>query len=136
MTEAATNKYSLKKPRGKQTLGQDNRENIQDRIQELLPLYLQKTDDLDELSHFIAYDFHMNPHTIRYDYLPMFITVGALIYNNGHLSINATTDGLSEKDLLEELTEENENRAQLGKPKVSLEEWRKMRSKRRKPLAT
>ena len=37
-------------------------------------------------------------------------------------------------DRIKELEEENENRNKLGKPRVSLEEWKKMRSKRKKPL--
>jgi hypothetical protein len=119
---------------GKQTLGQINRKSIQERIEELLPYYSSKTDDIDELAHYIAYDFHMNPHTIRYFYLPMFITVGVLRDINGHITCNATEDGLTEKELQEELEEENEQRSQLGKPRVTLEEWKNMRSERKKPL--
>ena len=123
------------KPRsGKQTLGQLNRKNIQERIQESLPYYCSKTDDIDELAHYVAYDFHMNPHTIRYFYLPMFITVGVLKDINGHVTCNATSDGLTEKELQDELDEENAQRNQLGKPRVSLEEWKKMRSERFKPF--
>ena len=118
----------------KETLGQLNRKNIQDRIQDLLPYYCSKTDSIDELAHHIAYDFHMNPHTIRYFYLPMFITVGVLLENNGHIACNATKDGLTEEQLNQELQEENEMRSQLGKKPISTEEWKKIRSKRIKPI--
>jgi hypothetical protein len=41
---------------------------------------------------------------------------------------------LTLEELREELDEENENRSKLGKPRVSLEEWKRMRSKRKRPL--
>jgi single-stranded DNA-specific DHH superfamily exonuclease len=119
---------------GKQTLGQLNRKNIQERIEELLPYYCSKTDDIDELAHYISYDFHMNPHTIRYFYLPMFITVGRLQDVNGHITCIATEDGLSEKNLQEELKEENEQRSKLDKSPLTLEEWKKKRTQRFKPI--
>jgi hypothetical protein len=37
---------------------------------------------------------------------------------------------LTEEQLREELEEENEQRNKLGKPKVSLKEWKEKRSKR------
>jgi hypothetical protein len=41
---------------------------------------------------------------------------------------------LTDAELREELEEENEQRSKLGKPKVTLEEWKQMRSKRTKPI--
>ena len=45
-----------------------------------------------------------------------------------------TEDGLTESELLEELEDENDARAKLGKHKIGLDEWKKMRTKRVKPL--
>jgi hypothetical protein len=50
------------------------------------------------------------------------------------LSARATEDGLTDKQLKEELEEENEQRNKLGKKPLSLEEYVKIRSKRIKPL--
>lgn len=43
-------------------------------------------------------------------------------------------DSLTEQEIVEELEEENEMRNQLGKKPLSLEEWKKTRPKRLKPL--
>lgn len=49
--------------------------------------------------------------------------------------LQTTEDGLTEEQIQEELQEENENRNELGKPPVSLEEWKRGRSKRFKPVS-
>ena len=41
---------------------------------------------------------------------------------------------LTDEQLREELQEEDEQRSKLGKPKVSLKEWKEMRSKRLKQV--
>jgi hypothetical protein len=41
---------------------------------------------------------------------------------------------LTEEQLREELEEENDQRNKLGKPRVSLKEWKEKRSKRLKPI--
>ena len=60
-------------------------------------------------------------------------TANALIEDSRYLD-GMTEDGLTEDDLQTELDEENEMRAQLGKHRVTLEEWKKMRIKRKKPV--
>ncbi|HML02114.1 MAG TPA: hypothetical protein VK487_01940, partial [Candidatus Bathyarchaeia archaeon] len=60
-------------------------------------------------------------------------TANALIEDSRYLD-GLSEDGLTEDDIQEELEEENEKRAQLGKPRVSFEEWKKMRVKRKKPV--
>ena len=56
------------------------------------------------------------------------------IMRDAHFFDDMTSDGLTEEEVKEELQEENEHRAELGKPKVSLEEWKKLRAKRKRPL--
>lgn len=120
--------------------GQQIRRNIRQEMESQLHKYLPNTFSV--LSYRLAYDFNLTPDTVKYNYLIMFIANGILERTeDGLLDLSAkgkalqtTEDGLSDKELFEELTEENENRAKLGKPKVSLEEWREMRSRKKKPI--
>jgi hypothetical protein len=123
------------------TQGQQNRKEIRQQIESVLKKYVPET--LSGMANLIAYDFNLSPYTLKYNYIPMFIKVGILEYDGDNLlvlsakgkKIQTTKDGLSEKELQEELIEENENRNKLGKPRLSLEEWKKLRSKRMKPLS-
>jgi hypothetical protein len=58
------------------TKGQQNRKQIVEKIEDALPKYCPNT--LDKLADFIAYEFYLSPYTVRYTYLPMFVTVGRL----------------------------------------------------------
>jgi hypothetical protein len=123
-----------------ETKGQQNRKNIRQAIEQSLPKYCPNMPS--KMANLIAYDFNLSPDTVRYCYLPMFVDAGILEYTqSGELDLTAkgiglqtTEDGLTEEDLQQELNEENENRGKLGKPRISLQEWKKMRSKRKKPL--
>lgn len=120
--------------------GQQIRRNIRSAIEGSLSKYCPNT--FSRMAYLIAYDFNLTPDTVKYNYLNMFIENGILTHTeNGLLDLSAkgkalqtTEDGLTEKELQKELEEENENRNKLGKPRVTLEEWKKMRSKRHKPL--
>lgn len=123
------------------TKGQQNRKEIHERILFLLSKYSPNT--LDKIANLIAFDLYLSPYTVRYTYLPMFVDVGVLepcgdgIYNLSAKGkeLQTTEDGLTEEQVKEELEEENEQRSKLGKPKVSLDEWKAMRSKRIKPVS-
>lgn len=123
------------------TKGQQNRKEIHERILFLLSKYTPNT--LDKIANLIAFDLYLSPYTVRYTYLPMFVDVEVLepcgdgIYNVSAKGkgLQTTEDGLTEEQVKEELEEENEQRSQLGKPKVSLEEWKAIRSKRIKPVS-
>jgi len=120
--------------------GQIIKKNITKAMEGQLHKYVP--NPFNRMANLIAYEFNLTPDTVRYNYLNMFIENGILIHtNNGELDLSAkgktlqtTDDGLTDEDLKEELEEENENRAKLSKPKVSLEEWKKMRSRRKKPV--
>jgi hypothetical protein len=121
------------------TRGQQSRKTIQESIIASLPKYCPIS--IDKLADYIAFEFNMSPFTIRYGYLPMLVTVGILepigngcvrISEKGNEMINR--GDLTDKELKEELEEENAQRSKLGKPKVSLEEWKAMRTKRTKPI--
>jgi hypothetical protein len=107
----------------------------------LLSKYTPNT--LDKIANLIAFDLYLSPYTVRYTYLPMFVDVEVLepcgdgIYNLSAKGkgLQTTEDGLTEEQVKEELEEENEQRSKLGKPKVSLEEWKAIRSKRIKPVS-
>jgi hypothetical protein len=121
------------------TKGQQSRKAIQQSMIASLPKYCPI--GIDKLADFIAYEFHMSPYTIRYTYLPMFITVGILEeVGNGYVRVSekgneAISRGeLTDVELREELEEENEQRSKLGKSIVTLEEWKQMRTKRIKPI--
>lgn len=122
-----------------ETKGQTNRKNIQQSILKSLAKYCPAT--YRKMASLIAFDFHLSPDTIKYRYLDMLLDVGILEYDSeGFLHLTArgkklqtTENGLTEEDLTDELKEENENRNKLGKPPVSLEEWKKKRLKRFKP---
>jgi hypothetical protein len=94
------------------------------------------------MANLIAFDFNLTPDTVRYNYLSMFIDAGILEYDNDRTlvltakgkGLQTTEDGLTDQQLAEELQEENENRNKLGKKPISLEEWKKMRSERFKPI--
>lgn len=121
------------------THGQQNRKEIRQEVESALSNYCPNR--IDRMANLIAYDFNLSPWTVRYTYLPMFIDKGILVqcgYGNYTVSakgqhLQTTEDGLTDEQLGEELEEENEQRNKLGKPKVSLEEWKAMRSKRFKP---
>jgi hypothetical protein len=120
--------------------GQQIRKRIREQVESQLSKYCPNT--FNKMANLIAYDFNLCPDTLKYNYLPMFIDAGILEFNHDNMVVlsakgqrlQTTTDGLTDKDLQEELEEENENRVKLGKPKISLEEWKKMREKRKKPL--
>lgn len=122
------------------TKGQQNRKQIRQQIEATFEKYCPNT--LEKLADYIAYEFNLSPYTVRYTYLPMFITVGILEFNDeGMVDLSAkgknlqtSVDGLIDEEIKEEHEEENENRKQLGKPEVTLEEWKKTRPKRIKPL--
>jgi hypothetical protein len=78
---------------------------------------------------------------IHENYLQPLITEGILTWTgNGRIRFVGIPENavmpceLTEQQLQEELDEENENRAKLGQHKVTLKEWKKMRSPRMKPL--
>jgi hypothetical protein len=116
--------------------GQQIRKNIRLGIEQALSRYCPNT--ISRMANLIAYDFNLSPDTLRYNYLPMFIDAGILELNQDSLyalsakgkRLQTTENGLTEKELQEELDEENVQRNRLGKPMISLEEWKKMRSKR------
>jgi hypothetical protein len=74
------------------------------------------------------------------DYLESCLSWRILELNDGVLIFRGIPNDaeipteLTEEQLRGELQEENEQRSKLGKPRVSLKEWREMRSKRFKPL--
>jgi hypothetical protein len=94
-----------------------------------------KYDIRPKLRSWIGIDF-------RYidDYLESCMAWGVLELDDNALIFKGIPDTaeipteLTKEQLQEELKEENQMRAQLGKPRVSLEEWKEMRSKRFKPL--
>lgn len=123
------------------TKGQQNRKEIHQSIEGSLAKFCPNT--LDKIANLIAYDLYLSPYTVRYTYLPMFVDVGVLepvgnsVYDLSAKGkqLQTTEDGLTEEQVKEEIEEENEQRSKLGKPKVSLEEWKSMRSKRIKPVS-
>jgi hypothetical protein len=58
------------------TRGQQSRKTIRESMIASLPKYCPTS--IDKLADFIAFEFNMSPMTIRYAYLPMFLTVGIL----------------------------------------------------------
>lgn len=120
--------------------GQQIRKRIQEQVEGRLSKYCP--NPFNKMANLIAYDFHLCPDTLKYNYLPMFIDAGILEYNHDNMlilsakgkSLQTTEDSLTDDQLKEELQEENENRNRLGKNPVSIEEWKKIRSKRIKPL--
>ncbi|MBT0159920.1 hypothetical protein G4O51_08040 [Candidatus Bathyarchaeota archaeon A05DMB-2] len=94
-----------------------------------------KEDIRAKLRSWIGVDF-------RYldDYLMSCLSWGIMELNDGNLIFKGIPDDaempceLTEEQLKEELAEENEQRNKLGKPRVSLEEWKEKRSKRLKPI--
>ena len=123
-----------------ETRGQEARKNIKLAMLGQLGKYCPNS--FHRMANLIAFDFNLTPDTVRYNYLSMFIEAGILEYNdNNQLDLSAkgkhfqtTEDGLTDQQLTEELEEENENRNKLGKKPISLEEWKKMRSERFKPI--
>jgi len=92
---------------------------------------------LDEWIDKLANRCNISTRKCREDYLQPLITDGILKrQSDGCIQFV----GLPENAVIpcgllqEELDEENENRAKLGKSRVSLEEWRKMRKPRFKPV--
>lgn len=120
--------------------GQQIRKNIRLAIEQALSKYCPNT--ISRMANLIAYDFNLSPDTLRYNYLPMFVDAGILELNHDNLytlsargqHLQTTRDGLTDAQLQEELAEENDSRSRLGKPRVSFEEWKKMRPKRLKPV--
>jgi hypothetical protein len=94
-----------------------------------------KNDIRPKLRSWIGVDF-------RYidDYLESCLSWGILELDDGVLNFRGIPDEaeipteLTAEQLREELAEENDQRSKLGKPKVSLKEWKEMRSKRFKPI--
>lgn len=70
------------------------------------------------------------------DYLECCLSWGIMELSDGVLLFKGIPDNsevptdLTDEQLREELEEENEQRSKLGKPRVSLEEWKATRSKR------
>lgn len=58
------------------TKGQSKRKEIRQSIEADLPKYCP--DTLERIADRIAYEYNLSPYTVRYTYLPMFITVGVL----------------------------------------------------------
>ena len=121
------------------TRGQQSRKTIRESMIASLPKYCPMS--IDKLADYLAFEFNMSPFTIRYGYLPMLVTVGILEQcGNGYVRVSEkgnemiSRGDLTDAELKEELEEENEQRAKLGKPKVTLEEWKQMRTKRTKPI--
>ena len=123
-----------------ETRGQQARKNIQITMLGVLSKYCPNT--FQKMANLIAFDFNLTPDTVRYNYLSMFIDAGILEYDNNRMlilsakgqNLQTSEDGLTDEQLKEELEEENEQRNKLGKPRVSLEEWKAKRSKRLKPI--
>jgi hypothetical protein len=127
-----------------ETRGQRCRKNIRETIEHNLSKYVPNS--FNSIAYRIAYDYNLSPDTIKYGYLPMWIEIGILEIQDGKgkdyvydlsamgKGLQTTEDGLTEEQLREELEEENEQRNKLGKPRVSLEEWKEKRSKRLKPV--
>jgi hypothetical protein len=123
-----------------ETHGQQNRKRIREQIEHVLGKYCPNT--FNKMANLIAYDFNLCPDTLKYSYLPMWIDVGILEVNSDNLyvlsakgqGVQTTEDGLTDEQLKEELEEENDQRNKLGKPRVSLKEWKEKRSKRLKPI--
>lgn len=83
----------------------------------------------------------LSTRKIRENYIEPLITEGILIQRgNGYIEFAGLPDNaempleLTSEQLAEELEEENEKRRELGKPKITLEEWKKTRTERKKPL--
>lgn len=122
------------------TRGQTSRKIIRMEIEKNLAKYLPM--EYSKLANLIAYDYNLSPYTVRYTYLPMFLDAGIIqVGSDGKVyltqkgeEMQVTVNGLTKQQLIEELQEENERRAQLGKPPVSFEEWLQIRRKRFKPL--
>jgi hypothetical protein len=116
--------------------GQQIRNRIAHAIENQLSKYCP--NPYNKMANLIAYDFNLCPDTLKYRYFPMFIDAGILEYNHDNLlvltakgqRVQTTEDGLTPDELKVELEEENEQRAKLGKPKISFEEWKKKRQKR------
>jgi hypothetical protein len=123
-----------------ETKGQRARKNIQLTIIGQLSKYCPNT--FSKMANLIAFDFNLTPDTVRYNYLSMFIDAGILEYDKDRMlvltakgkDLQTTEDGLTDEQLMKEYEEEIQQRQQLGKPKVSFEEWKKARSKRFKPI--
>jgi hypothetical protein len=123
-----------------ETRGQQARKNIKMTMLGQLSKYCPNT--FHKMAMRIAFDFNLTPDTVKYNYLSMFLENEILEYNHDNLlvlsakgkSLQTSEDGLTEQEIVEELQEENENRNQLGKKHLSLEEWVKFRSKRIRPL--
>jgi len=58
------------------TQGQSRRRQIRETIEADLPNFCPDTPD--RLADRIAYKYNLSPYTVRYTYLPMFLTVGVL----------------------------------------------------------
>ena len=94
-----------------------------------------KHDIRPKLRSWIGVDF-------RYidDYLESCLSWGIMELDDGILNFKGIPDEaeipteLTDEQLREELQEENEQRNKLGKPRVSLEEWKEKRAKRLKQL--
>jgi len=75
------------------TKGQSRRRQIRETIEADLPNFCP--DTIDRLADRIAYKYNLSPYTVRYTYLPMFITVGVLkSLGNG---VYSTTEPSSEE---------------------------------------
>ena len=118
------------------TRGQRNRQEVSHDIELNLQKYCPNT--LDKMANLIAYDYNLSPYTVRYTYLPMYVDVGRLVNcGNGCYDVwsKLTKDDFSESELQAELDEENKNRKQLGKPELTMEQWKKERPPRFKQLS-
>lgn len=120
--------------------GQQIRKRIRETVENQLSKYCPNT--FNKMANLIAYDLNLTPDTIKYNYLPMFIDAGILEYNNDNMliltakgqQIQTTEDGLTEQQLKEEFEEENDCNKQLGKPEITLEDWKHQRKTRIKPV--
>jgi hypothetical protein len=94
-----------------------------------------KHDIRPKLRSWIGVDF-------RYidDYLECCLSWRIMELDDGTLNFRGIPDEaeipteLTDEQLREELQEENEQRSKLGKPRVSLEEWKEKRAKRLKQV--
>jgi len=113
--------------------GQQIRRNIKSAIEGSLSKYCPNT--FSRMAYLIAYDFNLTPYTVKYNYLAMLLENGILTRTqNGLLDLSAkgkalqtTEDRLTDAEIKEEMEEDREKRKEL-------EEFKKTRSPRKKPL--
>jgi len=95
------------------TKGQSNRKQIRETIESHLSDYCP--DVLDRLADRIAYDYNLSPYTVRYTYLPMFITVGRLKYSGNGMYSTDKSSVSNPREEAEEINKIRRKKAENGK---------------------